>query len=287
MAPEAIFQADSDLSHHGQVCADTSVQSGALAVLLACDVAQKLALTQTFAQRIASGACSYVHPHPMLDLDTPGRPALPELVAPKHLAQRKLGSAEGRAVLLHAVAHIEFNAINLAWDAIYRFPGLPQNYYQDWASVAADEARHFSLLNTRLSELGYRYGDFPAHNGLWQMAINTRDDLLTRMALVPRLLEARGLDVTPGMIYKLEHEGDSRAVEILTLILSEEIGHVEIGSRWFRFACEAAGKPVSDTFLHLLETRAKGMVRGPFNRAARLAAGFSSDEVDALERFHA
>ena len=264
-----------------------SIQTAALEALSAREPSEKIRLTSLHAQNIANGAYSYTHPDAPLPMDIPGRPDRPVLVEPKFLEQRKLGSAEGRAVLLHAVAHIEFNAINLAWDAAYRYPDMPEAFYTDWASVAADEARHFTLLNDRLLELGYQYGDFPAHNGLWEMALRTRGDLLTRMALVPRLLEARGLDVTPGIIYKLKHVGDTRAVEILELILSEEVGHVEIGSRWFSYACALANKPVAATCLALLRKHASGMVRGPFNRPARLASGFSEEEVDALEQFHA
>ena len=265
----------------------TTIQAAALEVLNACDLSEKVRLSALHAANIRAGAYSYTHPAAAVPMDIPGRPDRPLLVEPKFLEQRKLGSVEGRAVLLHAVAHIEFNAINLAWDAAYRFPNMPEAFYTDWASVAADEARHFTLLNDRLLELGYQYGDFPAHNGLWEMARRTRGDLLTRMALVPRLLEARGLDVTPGIIYKLKHVGDARAVEILQLILSEEIGHVAIGSRWFAYACAQENKPVTETFLALLRSHASGMVRGPFNRAARLASGFSAAEVDALEAFHA
>ena len=264
-----------------------NIQSAALECLNARDPNEKVRLTALHAENIRVGTYSYLHPNAPLAMDIPGRPDLPKLVEPKFLEQRKLGSAEGRAVLLHAVAHIEFNAINLAWDAAYRFANMPEDFYTDWSSVAADEARHFTLLNDRLIELGYHYGDFPAHNGLWEMARKTRGDLLTRMALVPRLLEARGLDVTPGMIYKLKHVGDTRAVEILQLILSEEIAHVAIGSRWFTYACALERKPVSETFLALLRSQASGMVRGPFNRSARMASGFSAEEVDALERFHA
>jgi uncharacterized ferritin-like protein (DUF455 family) len=263
-----------------------TIQTAAFEALNATDPADKLRLSAHHANSILSGAYRFVHLDTPRPMDIPGRPDRPFLVEPKFLEQRKLGSAEGRAALLHAVAHIEFNAINLAWDAAYRFPDMPENFYTDWAQVAADEARHFTLLNDRLIELGYQYGDFPAHNGLWEMARKTRDDLLTRMALVPRLLEARGLDVTPGIIYKLKHAGDQRAVEILELILREEVGHVEIGSRWFSYACNKQGKPVADTFLSLLRIHASGMVRGPFNREARRAAGFSEAEVDALERFH-
>jgi uncharacterized ferritin-like protein (DUF455 family) len=250
-----------------------SIQAAALAVLQACTPADKLSL--------------FAHPSRCLPLDTPGRPLVPVLVNPRELVARKLGSVEGRAVLLHAVAHIEFNAINLAWDAIYRFPEMPAQYYCDWASVAADEARHFNMLAACMQEMGYQYGDFPAHNGLWDMAIKTRDDVLTRMALVPRLLEARGLDVTPGMISKLKSAGDSRAVAVLETILREEVRHVEIGSIWFTHLCAKANKPVMETFLALLRTHAASMVRGPFNVQARLAAGFSQLEVDALALFHA
>jgi uncharacterized ferritin-like protein (DUF455 family) len=254
-------------------------------VLCARDPESKIALTQSYGAQIAAGVLPYQHLEATLPLDTPGRPDAPELVDPRALQARKLGSVAGRAVLLHAVAHIEFNAINLAWDAVYRFADMPPAYYQDWASVAVDEARHFGLLQNRLHEIGYRYGDFPAHNGLWDMALRTRSDVLTRMALVPRLLEARGLDVTPAMIAKLQAVGDLPAVAILQLILHEEIGHVAIGSRWFAYACAQADKPVTETFLALLHSHARGAVRGPFNRSARLAAGFSQAEVDALERF--
>lgn len=264
----------------------TTVQSAAFAALSASEIVEKIKLTHDAAARIACGELSFAHPHAIAELSTPGRPARPELVNARELHARKLGSVEGRAVLLHAVAHIEFNAINLAWDAIYRFPGMPEQYYLDWASVAEDEARHFELLAARLQQLGYSYGDFPAHNGLWDMAQRTKTDLLTRMALVPRLLEARGLDVTPGMISKLRAVGDPASVQVLEVILQEEVRHVAIGSVWFAHACAQQGVGVGDTFLALLRTHAAGMVRGPFNRIARLNAGFSAEEVDALERFH-
>ena len=163
----------------------------------------------------------------------PGRPSRPHLVEPRALPRRGLGSVEGRAALVHAVAHIEFNAIDLAWDAVYRFREMPPEYCRDWAAVAADETRHFRLLEARLAELGYAYGDFDAHNGLWEMAVKTSASCLARMALVPRVLEARGLDVTPPMIARLRSVGDTRTVEILEVILREEVAHVAAGSRWF------------------------------------------------------
>lgn len=213
----------------------------------------------------------------------PGRPARPELVAPRELKHRKLTTLHGRVALVHAVAHIEFNAINLAWDAVYRFPGLPDAFYRDWASVAADEARHFSMLHDRLTDLGFAYGDFPAHNGLWQMAVDTAHDLVARMALVPRVLEARGLDVTPGMIERLLAAGDDDTVALLRIILAEEVRHVSIGSRWFKYVCEQQDLEPRSTFRAMLERYGMDRVRGPFNFPARMAAGFDAEEMAMLE----
>jgi uncharacterized ferritin-like protein (DUF455 family) len=190
---------------------------------------------------------------------------------------------EGRAALAHAVAHIEFNAINLALDAAYRFRGLPDGYYGDWLSVAADEARHFRMMNERLAAMGHAYGDFPAHDGLWDMARQTAGDCLVRMALVPRVLEARGLDVTPGMIQRLDAAGDSATAGALRVILAEEVRHVAIGTRWFRWCCAQEGLEPRVTFLELLERYYGAPPRGPFNLEARLAAGFTPAEMEALE----
>ena len=164
----------------------------------------------------------------------PGQPEKPELVSPKTLPKRGLGSKEGHAALMHSIAHIEFNAVNLALDAIYRFQDMPKAYYSDWLGVAGEESYHFQIVREHLSHLGYEYGDFPAHNGLWMTTYETDHDPLIRMALVPRTLEARGLDVTPPMIAKLRAIGDKRGVEILKILLRDEIGHVEVGTRWFR-----------------------------------------------------
>lgn len=213
----------------------------------------------------------------------PGRPERPELVEPHRVPRRRLGSEAGRAALVHAIAHIEFNAINLALDAAYRFRDMPDQYYCDWISVAADEARHFELLEKRLRLLDCGYGDFSAHNGLWQMAEQSADSCLERMALVPRVLEARGLDVTPGMIERLRATGDIETIAALEIILAEEVRHVEIGSHWFQFCCAREGVEPEETFLRLLKTRFKGRVKGPFNTSARLAAGFSAREIHALE----
>ncbi len=215
-------------------------------------------------------------------IPVPGRPDRPELVAPRELAPRGLGSADGRAALIHAVAHIEFNAINLALDAVYRFRDLPQDYYADWLQVAVDEARHFDLLQSRLVQLGLRYGDLPAHNGLWDAACRTADDIRARMALVPRVLEARGLDVTPGMIARLREVGDHETVAVLEVILAEEVAHVAAGTRWFRYCCGCAGLDPEPTFLDLLRHH-EAAIRPPFNRPARALAGFSATEQAAVE----
>jgi uncharacterized ferritin-like protein (DUF455 family) len=184
---------------------------------------------------------------------------------------------------VHAVAHIEFNAINLAWDAVQRFPGMPAAFACDWARVADDEARHFAMLRGRLRALGYDYGDFPAHDGLWSMARATADDVLARMALVPRVLEARGLDVTPGMIERLQRAGDAGTADCLKVILREEVAHVAIGSRWYRWLCAQRALPPRETYFRLLSEYLAGHVRCPLNRPARLAAGFDEAELDRLE----
>ena len=210
------------------------------------------------------------------------RPARPRLVHPRELPRRGLGSDEGRAAFIHAVAHIEFNAIDLACDAIWRFRGMPDDYYADWVQVAADEARHFTMLRTRLGDFGRVYGDFDAHDGLWEMARETAHDGLARMALVPRVLEARGLDVTPGMIDKLRFLGDHTTADILQIILREEVAHVAAGSRWYRWHCERAGVEPHQRFRELLHEYAGGVLHGPFNLQARREAGFDEAELTSL-----
>jgi uncharacterized ferritin-like protein (DUF455 family) len=189
----------------------------------------------------------------------------------------------GRAALLHAVAHIEFNAINLALDAVWRFPGLPAAYYDDWLRVAAEEAHHFELLQAHLATLGHGYGDFDAHDGLWTMAARTAGDPLARMALVPRTLEARGLDATPPMQAKLARAGDARAVEILELILREEVGHVAVGNHWYAWLCAQRGvEPVAHATA-LARLHGAPRLKGPFNLEARRRAGFSAHELAHLQ----
>jgi len=256
----------------------------AAADCLACtDVARKIEATRATAAAFSSGAIVIdAAVPPPAPIGVPGRPLRPQLVSPRKLAQRGLGSAEGRAALIHAVAHIEFNAINLAWDAVYRFRDMPDDYYRDWVQVADDEARHHMLLVARLAEFGHSYGDFDAHDGLWDMAVRTAGSCLARMALVPRVLEARGLDVTPGMIARLRAVGDEATVAILETILREEVAHVAAGSRWFAWCCARDGVDSATTFHRLLEQHMRGSLRGPFNVDARLRAGFSAAELARL-----
>lgn len=203
----------------------------------------------------------------------PGRPVRPELIHPRDVPRRALGSVAGRCALIHAVAHIEFNAMNLALDAACRFDGLPLPFYEDWISVAQDEARHFAMLRARLQALGSDYGAFAAHNGLWEAAEKTAHDVLVRMALVPRVLEARGLDVSPGIIDRLRAVGDAETQAILELILAEEVRHVALGTRWFHCFCAERGMEPTTTFRRLLNDY-NMRLNPPFNREARLAAGF-------------
>ena len=246
------------------------------------DPDSKCASVAALAEALKPGDLDQNLDYPVDPIGPPGRPARPELVDASRVPRRRLGSEAGRAALVHAIAHIEFNAINLALDAAYRFRGMPSEFYQDWISVAVDEARHFGLLQTRLHDLGHEYGDFPAHNGLWEMAEKTAGSCLLRMALVPRVLEARGLDVTPGMIERLTAIGDLETVAALEVILAEEVRHVAIGTRWFRYCCEQDGLEPLPTFLDLLKRHYGGSLKGPFNLDARYEAGFTPEEMAAL-----
>ena len=212
----------------------------------------------------------------------PGRPALPRLVPPEQVPRRSPFTPAGRAALLHAICHIEFNAINLALDAVWRFPGLPEAFYRDWLQVAGEEALHFTLLREHLQTLGHDYGDFDAHDGLWQMAAATAGDLTARMALVPRTLEARGLDATPPIQAKLRRAGDLRAVEILDLILRDEVGHVAIGNRWYRWLCGRDGLDPEAHYAVLAQRHGAPRLKGPFNLEARQRAGFTAEELQHL-----
>ena len=257
--------------------------TAARACLDAATPDDKPALTLAMAAAFARGELTVSEDAPPPEpIRMPGRPARPTLVHPRDLPRRGFGSIEGRAAFIHAVAHIEFNAIDLAWDAVYRFRGMPDEYYADWVSVANDEARHFSMLRARLRDFGHDYGDFDAHNGLWEMAEKTAESGLARMALVPRVLEARGLDVTPAMIVKLRSLGDDATADILEVILREEVAHVAAGSRWYRWHCERVDVEPRARFRELLHEYASGVLHKPFNTEARLQAGFDVEELEAL-----
>ena len=216
------------------------------------------------------------------DVALPGRPDKPALVSPKDVKKRSLATVEGRVVLLHALAHIEFNAINLALDIIWRFPHMPMKFYVDWLVVAKEESLHFSLLNNHLKSLGYCYGDFPAHNSLWELAERTQEDLLARIAMVPRTMEARGLDATPAIREKLSQAGDKTAAAIVDIILRDEIGHVAFGDYWFKHLCEQADLNPEQTYQQLIKQYAIKVNVATLNKQARMEAGFSEAELNAL-----
>lgn len=260
----------------------TSLFDAARTCLDASDPVEKIALTQQAALDNREGRLVLPHKDTVEPVSDPGRPSKPQLVDARQLPRRGLGSVGGRAALMHAVAHIEFNAINLAWDAAYRFRDMPDAYYADWVAIASDEARHFGMVCERLQVLGFRYGDFDAHNGLWDMAVRTAGSCLERMALVPRVLEARGLDVTPAMITRLRQVGDTESAAVLEVILDEEVAHVAAGTRWFHWCCARAGVDPDASFDRLIQKHLLGSVKGPFNIEARLAAGFSQAELDRL-----
>ena len=260
-----------------------SLFAGARECLEACDPDEKLALTRHYAHAWREGNLALTAAAPPPEpVALPGRPARPELVHPSQVVKRRLASRAGRAAFLHALAHIEFNAINLAWDAVYRFRDLPRAFYNDWVRVAGEEALHFGILRERLRDAGYEYGDFPAHDGLWDVAVRTACDVLPRMALVPRVLEARGLDVTPGMIARLRQVGDSGSAAVLEIILRDEIGHVAAGSRWFRHVCRQRGLDPLNSFQQLLHEYLPGRIREPLNVEARSQAGFDNEELALL-----
>jgi uncharacterized ferritin-like protein (DUF455 family) len=247
--------------------------------------ARKSVAVRDLADRVAAEAVA-------IDADTcldcpqglPGRPPRPVLVPPAQVPRRTPFTPDGRAALLHSIAHIEFNAINLALDAVWRFAGMPDAFYRDWLRVAAEEALHFTLLREHLNALGFDYGDFDAHDGLWAMAEKTRGDIVARMALVPRTLEARGLDATPLIQAKLRRAGDLRAVEILDVILRDEVGHVAIGNHWYRALCTERGLDPLAHYRVLARRHDAPRLKPPFNEAARLAAGFTAEEMAQLGR---
>lgn len=249
-------------------------------IILIGDANEKCQATHALAANL--GDFQRDHQAETVEILEPGYPSNLQLVAPRELKRRGIQSQDGRNTLMHAIAHIEFNAINLALDAAYRFRNQPIEYYQDWIQIADDEARHFGLIRDYLNEHGCDYGDYKAHNGLWEMAVNTQHDVVARMALVPRVLEARGLDVTPGIIEKFERVHDQAAIDILNLIYNDEIGHVLLGSQWFFYQCKQRDLEPRATFTSMVERHLHGQLRGPFNIAARLQAGFDEIEMTAL-----
>ena len=213
----------------------------------------------------------------------PGRLDRPLLVPPQQVSKRGFGSVTKRASLIHSLAHIELTAVNLAWDTIYRFRGLPRDYYADWVKCAGEESRHFIALREQLRMMGFDYGDFSAHDELWGSAVDTAHDLMDRMGIVHRVFEARALDVVPQTRAKFLELGDSKTASILTMIANEEIGHVSAGTRWFRYRCEQEGLEPDATFFRLLQHYLGSFPRGPFNREARQQCGFSENELSRLE----
>lgn len=259
------------------------LRARALQCLIERDPAAKVAAVYALAAASAQDECT-ADPQAALAsaAGIPGRPDRPQLVPPLQVGRRAMNTPEGRAMLIHALAHIEFNAINLALDAVWRFPGLPAAYYADWLQVAREEAYHYALLQEHLQRLGYSYGDFIAHDSLWEMVEKTSDDVLARMALVPRTLEARGLDANPPLRAKLFQAGDREAAAILDIILRDEIGHVEIGNRWYGYLCRQRGLELIPAYAELARQYNAPTPRGPFNLEARRQAGFTEEELQAL-----
>jgi uncharacterized ferritin-like protein (DUF455 family) len=255
------------------------LRANALAALQIRSPAEKCAATSALLCDESQVNHVDVFPEPV---HLPCRPDRPDLVSVLKVQKRSARTVEGRAALIHALAHIELNAIDLGLDIVWRFPGMPKQFYIDWAIIAQEEAKHFTLLADHLSGLGFQYGDFPAHTGLWDMAARTKGDPLARLALVPRTLEARGLDASPPVRDKLLSVGDKRGAEILSIILQDEIGHVATGNRWYRWLCSQRGLDPVATYKALTEQYSAPKLRGPFNLEARRAAGFDEAELAAL-----
>jgi len=252
--------------------------------LYASDIDSKLDLTRQTHQLAQQNRLSFDSKTAVNPAQSVTFPENPRLLPPRKMPKRSLNTDEGRAAFFHALAHIEFIAIYLAWDIIYRFRDLPEQFYLDWLTIADEEAQHFQLLRQHLKLFGVDYGDLPAHRGLWEHAVDTREDILARLAIVPRCMEARGLDVTPAMIDKFKKLNDDASVSVLTRILNDEIGHVKTGSYWFKYFCRQQGFDSEQMYCQLIEKYYKGKPKGPFNREMRIIAGFSSDEIDWLEQ---
>lgn len=256
---------------------DTTLGAAALGVMQTADAAAKRRAARAMARDWRQGRLSH-----RCDVNMPAepaRPAAPQLLAPRHMPRRgQGGSLRGRIAMLHALAHIEFVAIDLAVDLIGRFGGeFPRAFVDDWIAVAADEAMHFALLDRRLRTLGSHYGALPAHDGLWEAAQDTADDALARLAVVPMVLEARALDVTPTMITRFEAAGDSRSAAVLSRIYVDEIRHVRAGTTWFRWLCDERHLVPETAWKKLIKERFRGELKPPFNDSARLDAGLTQD----------
>ncbi len=255
----------------------------ALSCLADCQLIHKISAVSALYQSWQSGELVLDAERELVSTQPiPGRPELPVLVSPLEVGKRSMRTAEGRAGLIHALAHIEFNAINLALDAVWRFAGMPQQYYADWLKVAAEEAYHFGLLNAHLQTIGYQYGDFTGHDSLWEMVARTQDDVLARMALVPRTMEARGLDASPALRNKFAQIGDVAMAGILDIILRDEIGHVAIGNVWFNWLCSKRALEPIATYAALAQQYSAPTLRKPFNLEARRKAGFTEAELALL-----
>ncbi len=258
-----------------------SVAAAIRTVLLTADPRAKTMLARSVARDWRMGRLGHTFDVSMPD--RPARPARPQLLAPNRMPRRRGGSAASRIAMLHAFAHIEFVAIDLAFDAAGRFgAGQPPEFVSDWLSVGADEAMHFALLARRLAAMGSHYGALPAHDGLWEAAAATAHDLLARLAIVPMVLEARGLDVSPATISRFQAMGDPQSAAILARIYADEIRHVGIGSRWFRALCESSESDVIGQWQALVRKHFRGMLKPPFNDSARSKAGLPREFYTSL-----
>lgn len=266
-----------------------SLVTGALTALSATELDMKIAATKQTASRWSKGLIGIGSRHGLVMPDRPGRPSKPVLVPPARLKKRSIRSERGRFALLHAIAHIELNAMDLAWDIVARFalPGdrstrMPRSFFDGWVRVAFEEAKHFALLRERLEELGGDYGDLPAHDGLWEAAQETGHSLAARLAVVPLILEARGLDITPSLLRQMRETGDDRSAEIFEIIYRDEQGHVAIGAKWFRFLCHRQGLRPAEAFQSLVRRHFRGPLKPPFNDTARARAGLTPGFYRAL-----
>ena len=261
-----------------------SLQEGAVQALSSNDLDKKIAYTRETARHWFDGKLGVGGISTARVPDRPGRPDLPKLVPPQQTKKRSLRTEKGRFALLHAIAHIELNAIDLAWDIVARFAkqGMPRSFYDGWVRVALEESKHFSLLQERLVELGGSYGDLDAHDGLWEAAQSTSHGLTARLAVVPLILEARGLDITPSLLEKMDEIGDQRSSRIFHIIYRDEQGHVAVGAKWFRYLCLKEGREPAAAFQELVRSHFRGPLKPPFNDMARARAGLTPGFYRAL-----